>query len=83
MVAVQNLRGRYNSQGVFLKVQPADATDDTVAFVRERFPDVDVQVEVPGSSRFVPWQATTALGGGYLAAMRRQPSTGLTRKPVR
>ncbi len=27
VVAVQSLRGRYNSQGVFLKVQPADATD--------------------------------------------------------
>jgi putative CocE/NonD family hydrolase len=27
VVAVQNLRGRYNSQGIFLKVQPADATD--------------------------------------------------------
>jgi streptogramin lyase len=25
----------------------------------------DVQVEVPGSSRFVPWQTTTALGGGF------------------
>ena len=27
VVAVQSLRGRFNSQGVFLKVQPADATD--------------------------------------------------------
>ncbi len=27
VVAVQNLRGRHTSEGVFLKVQPADATD--------------------------------------------------------
>jgi uncharacterized protein len=27
VVAVQDLRGRYGSEGVFLKVQPADATD--------------------------------------------------------
>ena len=27
IVAVQNLRGRFKSEGVFLKVQPADATD--------------------------------------------------------
>ena len=27
VVAVQNLRGRFTSEGTFLKVQPADATD--------------------------------------------------------
>lgn len=35
VVAVQDLRGRYASEGVFLKVQPADATDgfDTVEWL--------------------------------------------------
>ena len=35
VVAVQNLRGRYTSEGTFLKVQPADATDgvDVIAWL--------------------------------------------------
>jgi len=38
VVAVQDLRGRYKSEGIFLKVQPADATDgyDTIEWLAKQ-----------------------------------------------